>query len=86
MVVGRKIALDRASRHETVAIEVAEHDLVIDDESGQRVAARTTEHPDERTKPTDLIRSEEVHGESSVPSREPAGCQQRTSWSGHALS
>jgi transposase InsO family protein len=50
MVVGQKIALGRAYKHQTVAIDVAEHDLVIHLESGPRVIARTTDLPVRWTK------------------------------------
>jgi hypothetical protein len=45
MVVGQKNAPGRAYKHQTVTIDVAEHDLVIHLENGLRVVARTAELP-----------------------------------------
>jgi transposase InsO family protein len=45
MVVGQKIALGRAHKHQTVAIDVGPRELVIHLEGGQRLVPRTTGLP-----------------------------------------
>jgi hypothetical protein len=45
MVVGHKIALGRAHKHQTVAIDVTETDLVIHLDGSTRTVARTTDLP-----------------------------------------
>jgi transposase InsO family protein len=50
MVVGQKIALGRAHKHQTVTIDVTEHELVIHLDRRPRVVRRTTDLPVRWTK------------------------------------
>jgi hypothetical protein len=45
MVVGQKVALGRAHKHQTVTIDVTEHELTIHLDGSTRVVARTTDLP-----------------------------------------
>jgi hypothetical protein len=50
MVVGQKVALGRAHKHQTVAIDVGERELTIHLDSGPRVVSRTTQLPVQQIK------------------------------------